>query len=170
MIIDLLQLSNTEREFVYELQPAEIVLDEESARLNKPVNVKAKLKKGIAQVDVSGEITGTIEMDCARCLLAQETPLAITFDVEFISAEHATSDKDAELGERDLEVAVYIDDKIDLNELVREQILLSLPTRFYCNDDCKGLCLKCGANKNLTNCNCDGKEIDPRWAKLKNLK
>jgi uncharacterized protein len=169
MIIDLLQLGEHEKVFAYEIQPNEIELDEDSARLNKPVKVAGKLKKRIAQVDVSGEITGEIELDCSRCLQTQETILDITFNVEYVSAEHSTSDKEAELGEKDLEVSVYEDDKINLDELVREQILLSLPTRFYCKDDCQGLCLKCGANKNLKNCNCEQKEIDPRWSALKKL-
>ena len=170
MIIDLFQIGEHEKEFAYELQPNQIELDEDIARLKSAVNINGKVKKRIAQVDVSGEIKGEIELDCTRCLLPQLRVLDIPFNVEYISAEHYTSDKDAELGERDLEVAVYEDDKIDLDELAREQILLSLPTRFYCKEDCRGLCLKCGANKNLTNCNCEVKEVDPRWSALKDLK
>ena len=170
MIIDLLQLSDHEKDFAFELQPDEIELDEETARLNKPVKITGKLKKGIAQVDVSGEIKGEIELDCTRCIQAQKTILDIPFNVEYVSTEYYTSNKEAELGERDLEVAVYEDDKINLNELVREQILLNLPIRFYCKEDCKGLCLKCGANKNLTDCSCEEKEIDPRWSALKNFR
>jgi uncharacterized protein len=57
-----------------------------------------------------------------------------------------------------------------LTELVREQILLAVPEQVFCREDCKGLCLKCSANRNLIDCNCEEKEIDPRWAALKNLK
>ncbi len=170
MIIDLFQLGEHEKDFAYELQPDEIDLNEDTARLNKPVKIAGKVKKGIAQVDVSGEISGEIELDCTRCLQAQEEVLAIRFDVEYVSAEHYTSDKEAELGEKDLEVAVYEDDRIDLDELVREQILLNLPIRFYCKEDCRGLCPKCGANKNLTDCNCEVKDADPRWSALKDMK
>lgn len=170
MIIDLLQLGEHEKAFTYELQPAEISLDEETARLKKSVRVSGKVKKGIAQIDVSGEIKGEIELDCTRCLQPQSSELNIPFNVEYVTAENYTSDKEAELNKRDLEVSVYEDDQINLDELVREQILLNLPTRFYCQEDCQGLCPKCGANKNLNSCGCEEKEIDPRWAKLKDLK
>ena len=170
MIIDLFQIGEHEKDFAFELQPDEIALDEDMARLNKPVNIAGKVKKQIAQFDVSGEIKGEIELDCTRCLQPQIMVLDIPFNVEYISAEHLTSDKDAELGERDLDVSVYEDDKINLDELAREQILLSLPTRFYCKDDCRGLCPICGANKNLTNCNCEVKDVDSRWSALKEFR
>jgi uncharacterized protein len=70
----------------------------------------------------------------------------------------------------DLDVSIYDGEKIDLTDLVREQILLDLPTQILCQEDCKGLCQKCGANLNEVNCNCEENEIDPRWSALKNLK
>ena len=69
-----------------------------------------------------------------------------------------------------MDVSVIEGFEIDLTELVREQILLNLPEQVFCREDCKGLCEKCGANRNLINCNCEEKEIDPRWSALKNLK
>jgi len=65
---------------------------------------------------------------------------------------------------------VFEGDELDLTELVREQILLNLPEQTFCNPDCKGLCPKCGQNRNLIDCNCEENETDPRWAALKNLK
>jgi uncharacterized protein len=46
---------------------------------------------------------------------------------------------------------------------------LNLPEQVFCREDCRGLCAKCGANRNATDCGCEEKEIDPRWAGLKNL-
>ena len=58
---------------------------------------------------------------------------------------------------------------IELDEVVISDILLSLPQKFLCSDDCKGLCPKCGKNLNLGDCGCDKREIDPRLAILKQL-
>jgi uncharacterized protein len=69
-----------------------------------------------------------------------------------------------------LEIAILESNNIDVAELVREQILLNLPEQVFCAEDCKGLCPQCGANRNLIDCKCEEKEIDPRWAALKNLK
>ncbi len=62
-----------------------------------------------------------------------------------------------------------IGEHVDLDDLVREQILLALPTRQLCRDDCKGLCPTCGANLNQTTCDCSAEEIDPRFAALAQL-
>ncbi|MGH7783338.1 MAG: DUF177 domain-containing protein, partial [Candidatus Binatia bacterium] len=55
------------------------------------------------------------------------------------------------------------------NEVVREQILLDLPDQVFCTENCRGLCPKCGANRNLIDCKCEEDNVDPRWAALNNL-
>jgi uncharacterized protein len=52
---------------------------------------------------------------------------------------------------------------------VNEQILLAVPARMLCREDCKGICPDCGIDRNTGECNCVTNEIDPRWAALKNL-
>jgi uncharacterized protein len=170
MIIDLFELTEPVSDFKVELSPAEINLEEESARLDKPVKIEGKVRKGIAQTDIEGRITGEIEIDCTRCLSAAKTALEFPFKVTFVTEENYTQDVEAELRADDLDIAIFDGQKIDLAELVREQVLLNLPTRFFCQEDCRGLCPKCGADKNTVNCNCEEKEIDPRWSALKNLK
>jgi uncharacterized protein len=59
---------------------------------------------------------------------------------------------------------------IDLDPLVREQVLLALPMHAVCRDDCKGLCGQCGKNLNEGQCGCVGTQVDPRLAVLKNIK
>ena len=61
------------------------------------------------------------------------------------------------------------DHTIDVDELLRTDIVLELPSKHLCSDDCKGLCPKCGANLNEKNCGCSAKEIDPRLEALKQL-
>jgi uncharacterized protein len=61
-------------------------------------------------------------------------------------------------------------EQIDLKELAREQILLNLPEQVVCSEACKGLCEKCGADRNTDECRCGNDDIDPRWAALKGLK
>lgn len=167
MNVDLAQLSESEKEFDFTFAPD---LGEETVKLPKPLKVAGKLKKGIAQIDVGGEITGEAEIECSRCLSPVVYEIKIPFSVVYVSQEHYTQDKESEIRGDDLEVAIYEDEQIDLSELSREQILLNIPTQIFCQADCKGLCPKCKANKNLQNCRCEEKEIDPRWAKLKDLK
>jgi len=167
MYIDLTKLPDSYTEFDEMLQ---IDLGEESVRLIDAVRILGKLHKGIAQVDLEGQINATAEIECSRCLTPIQSILNIPFKVAYITEEFYTKEKDSELHGDDLEIAIYDGEKIDLVDLAREQLLLNLPTQTFCSENCQGLCSKCGANLNSNPCNCETKEIDPRWAKLKNLK
>jgi uncharacterized protein len=167
MIIDLIQLTEPEVAFDFTSQPD---LEEESARLAKPVRAVGKLRKGIAQTDVEGRINGEVEAECTRCLKSVTHEIDIPLKAVFVTEENYTSEKEAVLRNEDLDVSIYDGEKIDLTDLVREQILLNLPTQILCREDCKGLCQQCGANLNEVNCSCEENEIDPRWSALKNLK
>ena len=58
---------------------------------------------------------------------------------------------------------------MDLDDLVVSDILLSLPTKIICKEDCEGLCPSCGINRNVDTCECQKKQVDPRLAKLGEL-
>lgn len=170
MIIDLGVLEKSSLPFDFLVQPGEIDLEDETAKLNGVVKVAGELKKGIVRTDVSGKISAPVLLECTRCLTEIERNLEFPFEAAFVAPEHYSDAKEVGLSDADLSVSLLEDDKIDLIELAREQILLNLPEQVFCREDCKGLCDKCGANRNLINCNCEEKEIDPRWAALKNLK
>jgi uncharacterized protein len=70
----------------------------------------------------------------------------------------------------DAEEDTYSGKVIDLDPLLREQLVLALPGYPVCREDCKGLCSVCGANLNDRECGCDRRVPDPRWAGLKNVK
>ena len=170
VIIDLANSDNSQLSFEFQIEPDEIDLEGEAVNLKTPVNVEGELKKGIVQTEVDGRISAGVSFDCTRCLTEIEQTLEFPFEAAFVDPEYFADAKEAELNEADLDVSAAEDGKLDLTELVREQILLNLPEQVFCREDCKGLCEKCGANRNLIDCNCKEKEIDPRWAALKDLK
>ena len=170
MIIDLIALRESPFEFEFSLAPEEIDLESNDAKLKSAAKLKGKLTQHIAQTNVEGVIRAELEIECTRCLQPIETDAEFAFNAAFVTPENFTEAKEAELNANDLDVSVFEGDKIDLTELVREQILLNLPEQVFCKEDCRGLCEKCGANRNLIDCNCIEKEVDPRWAALKNLK
>ena len=81
----------------------------------------------------------------------------------------ASTEKDQEVGDEDLETSYYRDDRIDLNELLREQFYLALPMKPLCREECRGLCAQCGTNLNTGSCDCAPAWEDPRLAALKGL-
>ncbi len=170
MIVDLFSLQSSPHEFEFSPSLSEIDLESENARLKSEVQVRGKLTKRIAQTDVEGEISAVVETECTRCLQPVEKKMEFPFLVSFVAPENYTEAQESELKDEDLDISILEDDKIDLTELAREQILINLPEQIFCREDCKGFCQKCGSNRNLINCNCEENEIDPRWAGLKNFK
>lgn len=119
---------------------------------------------------LQGEIRARAEVDCDRCLKQVSVPVETTFDVTYVPASDYMEGQAAELQEEDLSVSVYEDEAIDLDELVREQVLLAIPTRALCTEDCKGLCPVCGQNRNEQPCECEAQDVDPRWGALKDIR
>lgn len=169
MIVDLGSVEGPEKEFSFEAAAGEVDLGEEAARLVGALSVSGVLTKE-PKVEVRGVIKGELELDCTRCLSPIRKPLEIAFDDVFVPPAEMNSSEEKELTGSDFRTDVLSGERIDILEVAREQILLSLPTQVFCRDDCKGLCDRCGANLNSTECDCRKEDIDPRWAALKNLK
>lgn len=97
---------------------------------------------------------------CDRC----STPAKKTFDKHY---EHIlVLQLSPESGDDYIEAPEY---RIELDDIVRDDILLDLPSKFLCREDCKGLCSVCGKNLNEGACGCSKKETDPRLAILQQL-
>lgn len=120
-----------------------------------------------------GSLRGWMEVACSRCVGPVRIPVDETLQVTFMRTEDAPDldqDTEVEVNEDDLDVYTYEDDVIDLEPLLREQLILALPYAPLCKEDCKGLCSRCGADLNETTCSCDRDTTDPRLAPLKNIK
>lgn len=171
MRIEIDRLENGSGTFAHTYEAGEIVLDEEHARLTMQPEVKGRVKRKGREVSVQGHISAETEVDCSRCLKSVAVPVEADFDVTYIPAsEYAQEEDAAELQEEDLTQAVFDGEAIDIDELVREQVLLAMPTRALCTEDCKGLCPVCGADRNAEDCACQKSEIDPRWAALEKIR
>jgi uncharacterized protein len=170
MIIDLLKLRKPTLDFELEFQPKEVDLETEFAELTEPVEFNGKLRKKDLRAEIEGEILTVVNLSCDRCLSKVQEELEIGFENAFVKPENYTDDQEIELEIKDLEVSILEDDRIDLREIAREQILLALPNRVYCRENCLGLCEKCGANLNQTDCKCKKDDVDPRWSALEKLK
>ena len=124
----------------------------------------------VADIRLRARYQGTFEVPCARCVDPVTVPLAGDFDLIFKplgvdgeNAEQAISTSETEIG-------YYQNDSLALEDVLREQVLLSLPARTLCREDCKGLCPRCGSNLNNEACDCGAVSIDPRWSALGELR
>lgn len=109
-------------------------------------------------IEVEGEIRGLLRLSCDRCTLDVDVPLLIPISERFVR------DLDAEQCDDDVEEYFYSNDKLNLLTMIQDNILLHLPTRVLCSDDCRGLCSVCGADRNKTHCSCQKSEEED-WNK-----
>ncbi len=133
-----------------------------------PVDVRVTYYRAGQELFFSGSLRGPVVGHCARCL--DDFVLDMNRSFNFVLVPYSEEGEQTGLNEDDLELSVYRGDEVDLSGLLREQILLALPTRPLCAEDCQGLCPQCGANRNKGTCRCPAPEGDPRLAVLRGLK
>lgn len=143
-------------------------------KLLSPVRVELKLVgTGNGGIVVTGSLGVEVELACSRCANAYSEHLDIDIEEMFLpsdSPELSLGDESEEVEAEDLCVFPYDDDVIDISEVLRQNILASLPFRPLCREDCRGVCAGCGADLNVEECKCsEQKECDPRWEALKKL-
>jgi len=125
----------------------------------------------LGEIRVQGKLKVVMGAECDRCLEAARIMVESAFDLFYRPAapEHPPhAAEEVKIDEGEAEIAFY-EDGLELEDILREQILLSMPMQRVCSDTCRGICLVCGQNRNLVNCGCQAKPEDDRWAALKNL-
>ncbi|MGN1137779.1 MAG: YceD family protein [Oscillospiraceae bacterium] len=110
-----------------------------------PVSVEGIVRNRAGIVTLSYTISFVLDAECDRCLSRFER--AYSFDFEHILVRSLNTDND--------EYVVTENDKLELDELAVNDMLLQMPTKLLCKEDCKGLCPKCGADLNVSDCGCN---------------
>jgi uncharacterized protein len=161
MIIELESVFNTEGmkiPFDYELSLSEVTVSG-FAPITAPVKVSGKIENRAGIVNLTAKADLVYEAPCDRC--ATDVKRDYSFPVEHtLVAALESGDNDDFLEVPNL--------RLDLDALVEEDVNLALPSKYLCNDDCKGLCPTCGKNLNKDQCDCKA-PIDPRMEVLLKL-
>jgi uncharacterized protein len=149
----------------------ECFTDDEQAdfKLSK-VDMNCLITKTSSAVLIKGSLSATIKMSCGRCLEEVLLPVGADFVYTLVQDKEEIREEDLELKEEDLEISHYSGDFIDLIPIICEQIVLQVPIKALCSENCKGLCPHCGTNLNSTSCNCKNEHVDIRMAVLKNFR
>lgn len=118
---------------------------------------------------VQGTLHTEVEATCSRCLSLFSCPLIFNIEEEYFPVMDVLTG--APLSLPDEPGSFTIDERhvLDLTEALRQYALLAIPMKLLCREDCAGLCPSCGHNLNLGVCDCQSREADPRWSKLKKL-
>ena len=170
MRIDLENLERGGGSFAHTYRPDELTFAEHELRLVEPVSVTGRIRRKDGEVGLRGRLATKVAIPCGRCLKSVELPIEVEFSERFTPAVAWKNEEQHELDQEDLDLAVFDGAGIELDDLVREEIVLAMPGHTLCQEECKGLCPDCGTDLNASSCDCDKKQIDSRWEKLKDLR
>jgi uncharacterized protein len=122
------------------------------------------------EVQVTGRVTADMEADCDRCLALASFHVDAPFDLFYKPVETESGAEEAAIDEGEAEMGFYEMPGLQLEDILREQVLFQLPMQRLCRPDCKGICPVCGGNRNEVDCKCETHPGDDRWSGLKGLR
>jgi uncharacterized protein len=168
MLLLNLKKIRTAQERIEQVHQPDTFLPDEHLRVVEPVALAFDIFKDKDQFRLVGTVKTRLELVCSRCLDPFAWPVDAPFDLRYHPHAEA-GEGEQEIEEDDLTTAFYENDSIDLEQLMHEQFVLTLPMKPLCSDGCHGLCAMCGTNLNRGACDCKPAWDDPRLAVLRNL-
>jgi uncharacterized protein len=130
------------------------------------VSGQAAFNDLLSEIHLTGNLKVTMNSDCDRCLETTSIEVDSSFDLTYAPVD-ANVKPEIGLEERDIELAFYEGNGLELDDVLRERIILIVPMQRLCRPDCQGLCPVCGENRNLKKCSCLAGKKDDRWASLR---
>jgi len=156
--------------FCEQLQLEPERLDEDQVAGTFEVRLEGVVRPADDRFHISGSVSCTGKLRCSRCLTDVSWTADEEYSLELLREQPVVEEAEVGLEPEDLDVVVVDADELDLRDLAAEQVLLAMPMRILCREQCAGLCPTCGANRNQEGaCTCDP-ETDPRWAALEDLR
>jgi len=140
----------------------------------QPVSVQLRAVLVSGMVEVTGRVATRVEMACSRCLgpaeVMVDSPFELTYTRELPDVEDEGGEEGVEIAAEDMGLILFAGEEIDLRGVIQEQVILALPFHPLCDPNCRGLCIKCGADLNEKACQCGPQDYNIKFAALKNLK
>jgi uncharacterized protein len=127
-------------------------------------------KSVIQDIRLVGEFGASVEANCARCLEPVQYSVQRNFDLLYRPQGSDAGREEISVTQAEAEIGYYQGEGLLLEDALREQILLAVPIRIVCREECKGLCPWCGCNLNAESCDCAEAIVDPRWDALRKLR
>ena len=162
LTINISKLSEGAHEYEFEVEPTNLELD---ARFTGRISVSATLEKTGHQMLLKVDLQSGCRFTCDRCLDDFDQNLTTHYQIVCVTEEEAAGGKAGE----ELQYLSPDTTMLDLGDDVRQFLILAVPQKLLCRDDCQGLCPTCGANRNKVSCSCSEKKSDPRWEGLRKV-
>ena len=144
------------------LDPGEVHLEGEDSFTLKGGTLRCHVERGDEDtIHVRGRLQAEVALSCGRCLEGFALSIEQELDLFYLPHEKGQEQEEedeVELSDRDVVVAYYSGDRLDLGDVIREQLYLTVPLARVCREDCRGLCPHCGVNRNQQQCACLNEE------------
>lgn len=137
-------------------------------RLAGPLTGRLQVMPTGRKIIVRGSVQAPLLVECARCLENFEYPARE--DIFVVFTAQAENDDEEELRAEELTQEVFSGEEIELWPIIEEHLVLGLPFKLLCSEDCRGLCLKCGKNLNQDACECEKASGHPGFAGLNKIR
>jgi uncharacterized protein len=142
---------------------------DETTREGFHIRGEVKLVRTNRSILVAGQLSTLVGCICSRCLEEFECPLEFEMEEEYFPVGGIPGGLAVPVSDDVDGFSIGGDHILDLNEAVRQNILIGLPSKPLCKVECAGLCQRCGYNLNYGPCHCVGEQVDPRWTPLRAL-
>jgi len=170
MLIDIHELELHSIDFQEEFSPGAIDFGGDIRQIDKLscqghaelVEEHRDNRKIVEDIRLVGALSTALELYCARCLEPLAHSVEREFDLLYRPLGVDVGDEEISVSGAEIEIGYYTGRGLILEEALREQVLLAVPMKLLCRDDCKGLCSQCGRNLNSGTCSC-APQADPRW-------
>jgi len=162
MKVSVQSLRNGINFFEFNVGPEDLPFEQPEFEI-KGIHVRCNVDRGEENIVVSVDAASTIGLVCESCLCSYVDEFSDDYTIVY------AADKSFVVDDEMVRLLSPKTGELDLTEGLRESILLSLPMRFKCSENCRGLCDQCGANLNVETCSCRKESIDSRWDALRNL-
>jgi len=153
-------------------EPGQIDFSGEEIEQSSPLRAAgtaAMVPHSDGEIRVEGRYSVEMSAKCDRCLGTARFPLNAGFDLYYRPVAGLTGEDEVGIDEGEAEIGFYEDGGMELEDILREQVLLALPMQRVCSEDCKGICPVCGRNRNEAACDCKVENSSDRWDALRNL-
>ena len=153
-------------------QPGRIDFSGENLEAATPLHatgVAELLAHTDGEIRIQGRYTVEMKAECDRCLGVALFPLNAGFDLFYRPARAIAREEEVEIDEGQAEIGFYEGGGLELEDILREQVVLALPMQRICREDCSGICPVCGKNRNESSCDCRIEKSGDRWGALRDL-
>lgn len=172
MFLSVKELEQRKVRFDETFEPGQIDFSGQELQQESPLRTTGSaelLAHSDGELRIQGRYSVEITTQCDRCLGSARFALEAGFDLFYRPVSDIAREEEVAIDEGEAEIGFYENGGIELEEILREQVLLALPMQRVCSEVCKGICPVCGKNRNETACDCKIEPADDRWGALRKL-